>query len=66
MLLIFIGFSKYFHKTRLLLIGFHVVQLANQAVNTIREQIMQTYEQSSSPYRLLKFHWRLFLKNSSA
>lgn len=43
--------------------NFHLVQMAQRALNQSRVQLMKHYNVDSSEYRLLKFHWRLFLMN---
>lgn len=42
---------------------FHLIGLFNTALNQYRKQLQSSYSKKSIEYRVLKYHWRLFLKD---
>ncbi|WP_409022737.1 ISL3 family transposase [Dellaglioa sp. P0083] len=45
---------------------FHLVQMLERVINQARVQLMRQYDSKSYEYRLLKHHWKLFLKHPNA
>ena len=57
--------KQLFPHAKIVLDRFHIIQHLSRAMNTVRIQIMKQQNASSPLYRLLKYHWRLFLKDSA-
>ncbi|WP_057746090.1 ISL3 family transposase [Liquorilactobacillus capillatus] len=56
---------KIFPEAKMIADNFHLVQMGLQALNQTRVQLMHHFAQNSREYRILKHHWRLFLKTYS-
>ena len=55
----------YFPNAKICVDSFHVIQLINRTLTSIRIRIMNSYKRDSDEYKLLKkFHW-ILTKNSS-
>ncbi|AUJ30954.1 MULTISPECIES: ISL3 family transposase [Liquorilactobacillus] len=54
-----------FPEAKIIADNFHLVQMGLQALNQTRVQLMHRFTQNSREYRVLKHHWRLFLKTYS-
>ncbi|ETY75290.1 transposase ISL3 [Lactiplantibacillus fabifermentans T30PCM01] len=52
-----------FPQAKIIADNFHLVQMGLQALNQTRVQLMHHFKQDSREYRVLKHHWRLFLKS---
>ena len=56
---------EYFKKATVCIDSFHVVKKVNDSLNAVRKRIMRTYKgnEDSIEYRLLKYRYKLLLKN---
>ncbi|CAJ1226420.1 ISL3 family transposase [Lactiplantibacillus xiangfangensis] len=54
-----------FPKAKIIADNFHLVQMGLQALNQTRVQLMHHFSSDTREYRILKHHWRLFLKSYS-
>ena len=55
----------YFPRATLCIDPFHVVKIVNESLNTLRKRILRRYkdDKDSLTYKLLKYRYRLLLKN---
>lgn len=51
-----------FPNAKIIIDWFHIVQMLNRAVNSMRTDLINSLEYGSQDYRLLKQNWKLFLK----
>ena len=51
-----------FPNAKIVADNFHLVQMGLQAINQTRVQLMRHFDKDTKEYRILKHHWRLFLK----
>lgn len=56
--------KQLFPKAKIVLDRFHVIQHLSRAMMTTRIAIMKSFDAKSQTYRLLKYHWRFFQKDS--
>jgi len=54
-----------FPKAKIIADNFHLVQMGLQALNQTRVQLIHHFSSDTREYRILKHHWRLFLKSYS-
>lgn len=54
--------KKLFPNAKIIIDRFHIVQMLNRAVNSIRTDLMNRFDHSSKNYKLFKRNWKLFLK----
>jgi len=52
-----------FPNAKIVADNFHLVQMGLQAINQTRIQLMHHFSKDTKEYRILKHHWRLFLKS---
>ncbi|PRO88359.1 ISL3 family transposase, partial [Lactiplantibacillus pentosus] len=52
-----------FPHAKLVADNFHLVQMALRSLNQTRVQLMKRFNPKSREYRLLKYYWRLYLKD---
>lgn len=52
-----------FPNAKIVIDRFHIIAMMTRAFNQYRSQLMKHYQYQSHEYRLLKFSWRLYLKN---
>ena len=59
----YVGLIKaLFPNAKIIIDRFHIVQMLNRAVNSMRTDLMNSLKYGSQDYRLLKQNWKLFLK----
>ncbi|MFM9350480.1 ISL3 family transposase [Streptococcus uberis] len=56
--------KQLFPKAKIVLNRFHVIQHLSRAIMTTRIALMKSFDKKSQTYRLLKYHWRFFQKDS--
>lgn len=56
--------KQLFPKAKIVLDRFHIIQHLSRAMMTTRIAIMKSFDTKSQTYRLLKYHWRFFQKDS--
>ena len=49
-------------NAKIIIDRFHIVQMLNRALNSMRTDLMNNFEHSSKNYKLFKRNWKLFLK----
>lgn len=54
-----------FPNAEVVLDRFHMVQMLTRSFNSLRVQTMKKFDKRDIEYKLLKFHWKLFLKKYS-
>lgn len=54
--------QKLFPNAKIIIDRFHIVQMLNRAVNSMRTDLMNHFDRSSKSYKLFKRNWKLFLK----
>lgn len=54
--------QKLFPNAKIIIDRFHIVQMLNRAVNSMRTDLMNRFDRSSKNYKLFKHNWKLFLK----
>lgn len=52
-----------FPNAKIVADNFYLVQMGLQSINQTRVQLMRRFTKDSREYRILKYHWRLFLKS---
>ena len=52
-----------FPNAKIVIDRFHIIAMMTRAFNQYRSQLMKHYQYQSHEYKLLKFSWRLYLKN---
>ncbi|WP_143143512.1 transposase, partial [Lactiplantibacillus plantarum] len=52
-----------FPHAKLVADNFHLVQMALRSLNQTRVQLMKRFNPKSREYRVLKYYWRLYLKD---
>ena len=52
-----------FPNAKIVIDQFHIIAMMTRAFNQYRSQLMKHYKYQSYEYKLLKFSWRLYLKN---
>lgn len=52
-----------FSNAKIVIDHFHIIAMMTRAFNQYRSQLMKHYKYQSHEYKLLKFSWRLYLKN---
>ena len=52
-----------FLHAKLVADSFHLVQMALRSLNQTRVQLMKRFNPKSREYRVLKYYWRLYLKD---
>ena len=55
---------KLFHKAKIVIDRFHIVQHMSRALNHTRIQLMTQFDKKSLEYRALKYYWKSVLKDS--
>ena len=55
-----------FSNAKIIIDRFHIIAMITRAFNQYRSQWMKRYKYQSLEYKLLKFFWRLYLKNDHA
>lgn len=55
--------TQLFPNAEIIIDRFHIISMFTRAFNQYRAQLMRTYPKNSLNYRLLKFSWRLYLKD---
>lgn len=59
--------KELFPNAQIIIDRFHIIQLLNRALNTMRVSVMNTFKQSNRPlYNKYKRYWKLLLKPSEA
>lgn len=56
--------KQLFPKAKIVLDRFHIIQHLSRAMMTTRIAIMKSFDTKSQTYRLLKYHWQFFQKDS--
>lgn len=54
---------KIFPKAVIVADNFHLVQMTLRSLNQTRVQLMKQFPKKTREYRVLKYYWRLYLKN---
>lgn len=54
--------KRLFPNAKIIIDRFHIVQMLNRAVNSMRTDLVNRFDHSSKNYRLFKRNWKLFLK----
>ncbi len=54
-----------FPNAKIIADNFHLVQMGLRSLNQTRVQLMHHFDPKTREYRILKYHWRLFLKSYS-
>lgn len=54
-----------FPNAKVVLDRFHMVQMLTRSFNSLRVQIMKQFDKQTQEYKMLKYHWKLFLKKYS-
>lgn len=54
-----------FPNAKIILDRFHMVQMLARSFNSMRVQVMKQFDKKSLEYKLLKYHWKLYLKKYS-
>ncbi|NEF99243.1 transposase, partial [Lactobacillus murinus] len=54
--------KKLFPNAKIIIDRFHIVQMLNRAVNSMRTDLMNRFDHNSKNYKLFKRNWKLFLK----
>ena len=54
--------KKLFPNAKIIIDRFHIVQMLNRAVNSMRTDLMNRFDNNSKNYKLFKRNWKLFLK----
>ena len=58
--------KELFPNAKIIIDRFHLVQMLNRAVNSMRTDMMNQFEHNSKDYKLFKRYWKLFLKRYDA
>ncbi|MCD2257260.1 ISL3 family transposase [Lactobacillus sp. CC-MHH1034] len=53
-----------FPNVQIIIDRFHIINMANRALNTCRKRLMKQQKRSSREYKLLKSNWRIFLRDA--
>ena len=53
--------QELFPNVQIVADNFHLVQMVLQSLNQTRVHLMKRYKPSSAEYRILKYHWKLYL-----
>lgn len=54
-----------FSNAKIILDRFHLVQMLTKPFNSMRVQVMKKFDKKYLKYKLLKHHWKLYLKEYS-
>lgn len=54
--------KQLFPNAKIIIDRFHIVQMLNRAVNSMRTDLMNRFDRSSKSYKLFKRNWKFFLK----
>ena len=58
--------KELFPNANIIIDRFHLVQMLNRAVNSMRTDLMNQFEHNSKDYKLFKRYWKPFLKRYDA
>ncbi|WP_416277127.1 transposase [Pediococcus acidilactici] len=62
MLVTILFIKQLFPNTKIVADCSHLVQMLNRLITQTRISVMHQFKRNSRNYRLLKYHWKLYLK----